>query len=218
MLSNEKARGSSRSAPRHGVERREKETAQAVNQFVRLLKHADVRENELDFSCGDRFERNLTGKADALLGKLEASLSGIITRVDVDNLSLLKLCVGALVSEGAFAAAVRYAEFAEDWCRKADFTDSVATGTALSATAEMFASLNLYGRAARLCRRAAVAFDSVLDSDHPLAARSRRMHRLFLTKLALDSRKVTKPAYGAGYLKRCEPGILCPLVWDGPIL
>ncbi|HNB22513.1 MAG TPA: hypothetical protein PKZ32_08855, partial [Candidatus Melainabacteria bacterium] len=159
-----------------------------------------------------------TGKADALLVKLEASLRGIVTRVDVDNLSLLNVCVCALASEGACAAAIKYAEFAEDWCRRADFTDSVATGTALSATAEMFSCLNLYGRAARLCRRAAAAFDSVLDSDHPLAARSRRMHRSFLTKLALDSRKVTKPAYGAGYLKRCEPGILCPLVWDGPIL
>jgi len=189
---------------------------QAVNQFVKLLQGIEVSSQQLDFSPSCRFEKHLSERAELLRAKLEASLSGIVTRVDVDNLGLLKLCVNALVVEGAESSALECANFAEDWCRKADFTDSIATGIALTATAEMFSRLRRYDSASRLFRMAAVAFQSVLDFEHPLTDSSRKRHKLVLEKLALSERKSIPTAFGAGYLKRAETQNLCPLVWDGP--
>lgn len=190
---------------------------QAVNQFVKLLQGIEVRGQQLDFNPSSRFEKHLSERAEMLRAKLEASLSGIVTRVDVDNLGLLRLCVNALAVEGAESSALECANFAEDWCGKADFTDSIATGIALTATAEMFSRLRRYDSASRLFRMAAVAFQSVLDFEHPLTDYCRKRHKMVLKKLALSDRKRITSAFGAGYLKGAEPQNLCPLVWDGPI-
>ncbi len=188
----------------------------ASNQFAKLLRGIEVRAEQLDFSCAGHFEARLTEKADALVAKLDAALQGIVTRVDVDNLCMLKLCVNALVVEGSESGALRYAYIAKDWCRRADFTDSVATGTALTATAEMFCRLRRYEEAAKLFKSSTAAFATILNYEHPLADYSRKRHRMTLSKLALSERNKFATTYGAGYLKATESQNLCPLVWDGP--
>jgi len=189
----------------------------ATNQFAQLLRGIEVRSEPLDFSCSGRFEAQLTEKADSLVVKLEAALKGIVTRVDVDNLCMLKLCVNALVVEGAEGTALKYACIAKNWCRLADFTDSVATGTALTATAEMFCRLRRYEDAAKLFKSATAAFSSILDFEHPLSSYSRKRHKMTLTKLAFSDRSKVAAAYGAGYLKATETQNLCPLVWEGQV-
>jgi hypothetical protein len=189
---------------------------QVVNQFVRLLDGIEVRSRQLDFSCSSRLEKHLSQRAESLRAKLEASLSGIVTRVDVDKLSLLELCVNALIAEGAESSALQYAIYAEDWCSQADFTDKVAAGNAHTTTAEMYSRLRRYDAAARHFRIATTALQSVLDFEHPLAAHSRNRHKMVLTELAYSDRKNGASAFGAGFLKPAETQNLCPLVWDGP--
>lgn len=189
---------------------------QAVNQFVKLLHGIEVRSGQLDFSCSSLLEKHLRQRAESLRAQLQASLSGIVTRVDVDNLSLLKLCVNALIAEGAESSALQYAIFAQDWCSKADFTDSVAAGIALTTTAEMYSRLRRYDVAARHFRIATTALQSVLDFEHPLVAHCRNRHKMVLTKLAYSDRKKAATAFGAGVLKTAATENLCPLVWDGP--
>jgi hypothetical protein len=188
----------------------------ASNQFAKLLRGIEVGAEELDFSCSGQFEGRLTQKADALVIKMEVALQGIVTRVDVDNLCMLKLCVNALVLEGAESSALKYACIAKNWCRRADFTDSVATGTALTSTAEMFCRLRLYEDAAKLFKSSTAAFTSILNYEHPLTAYSLKRHKMTLIKLALFKRNKFAATYGAGYLKAAESQNLCPLVWEGP--
>lgn len=190
----------------------------ASNQFARLLRGIEVRAEQLDFSCSGHFEARLTEKAEGLVVKLEAVLQGIVTRVDVDNLSMLKLCVNALIVEGADNRAFKYACIARDWCERADFTDSVATGTALTATAEMFCRLRRYEEAAKLFKASTAAFSTILNYEHPLTAYSRKRHRMTLSKLALSERNKYATAFGAGYLKVAESENLCPLVWEATAL
>ncbi|MBA3992105.1 MAG: hypothetical protein C0469_01165 [Cyanobacteria bacterium DS2.3.42] len=192
------------------------EGLKATNQFAQLLRGLEVRSEPIDFSCSGYFEVQLTKKADSLVAKLEAALQGIVTRVEVDNLCMLKLCVNALVVEGAQGTALKYACIAKEWCRLADFTDSVATGTALTATAEMFFRLRSYEEAARLFKSSTAAFAGILDYEHPLTCYSRKRHKMTLTKLAFSDRSKVAAAYGAGYLKATERQNLCPLVWEGP--
>jgi hypothetical protein len=189
----------------------------ASNQFAKLLRGIEVRAEQLDFSCSGQFEVRLAQKADALVVKLEAALQGIVTRVDVDNLCMLKLCVNALVVEGAEGSALKYACIAKNWCGRADFTDSIATGTALTATAEMFCRLRRYEDAAKLFKSSTSAFATILNYEHPLTAYSSKRHKMTLTKLALYGRNKFAATYGAGYLKATESQSLCPLVWEGPI-
>lgn len=188
----------------------------ASNQFAKFLRGIEVRAEPLDFSCSGHFEARLTAKAEALVVKLEAALQGIVTRVDVDNLSMLKLCVNALVVERAESRALKYACIAKNWCRCADFTDSVAAGTALTATAEMFCRLRQYEEAAKLFKSSTAAFATILSYNHPLTAYSTKRHKMTLTKLALSGRNKFATTYGAGYLKATEEAKLCPLVWEAP--
>ncbi len=193
------------------------EGLRAANRFAELLKDVETRDCQLDFSCSDHFEARLTHQADLLVSRLNAALDGIVTRVDVDNLCMLKFCVNALVAEKAEFSAFGYACFAKNWCCRADFTDGVATGTAITATAEMFCRLRRYEEAARLFKSSASILESVLDYEHPLTAYSRKRHRMTLTKLALNGRSKAPVAYGAGYLKATESPSLCALVWEGPV-
>ncbi len=190
----------------------------ASNQFARMLGGIDVRAEQFDFSCSGRVRDRLIEKADSLNAKLEAALMGIVTRVDVDNLSMLRLSVNALVAEGAESSALKYACLAENWCRRADFTDSVATGTALALTAEMFARLHRYEEAVKLFKSSSSVLSKVLEYEHPLVACNRVRHRQTLTELAFSNRNKLPAPYGAGYLKAAESQNLCPLVWDGSSL
>lgn len=191
-----------------------KEGLKASNRFAKLLRRVEVQSDQLDFSCSGHFEGRLTEKADLLVEKLEMALMGIVTRVDVDNLSLLKLCVNALVVEGLEVSALKYATFARQWCSRADFTDSIAIGNALTATAEMYCRLKRYEVAARLFRESTAAFETALDYEHPLTTYSRKRHKMTLTKLAWSGRNKYTATYGAGYLKTAEQANYCPLVWD----
>ncbi|MBA3855817.1 MAG: hypothetical protein C0507_02800 [Cyanobacteria bacterium PR.3.49] len=184
----------------------------ASNRFAELLKDIEVQ-GDLNFSCNGYFEQVLWKRADLLKARLAASSRGMVTRVDVDMLALLRLCVNGLASEGAEELALTYAAFAREWSENADFTDSVARGSALISTAEMFWRLTQYAEAAKLFKSAGAAFESVLDHSHPLAVVSRRRHQMALTSLAYDRRG--RPNAGSGgYLKGKEPPLLAPLVWE----
>lgn len=194
------------------------EGLKASNRFARLLRSVEVQSGQLDFSCSGHFEGHLNEKADLLVVKLEAALMGIVTRVDVDNLCLLKLCVNALVVEGLEVSALKYATFARQWCGRADFTDTIATGNAFTATAEMYCRLKRYEVAAQFFRESTAAFEAVLDYEHPLTTYSRKRYKMTLTKLALGGRNKNTATYGAGYLRTAEQANYCPLVWDGSSL
>jgi hypothetical protein len=189
----------------------------ANNRFAELLKDIEGK-GALNLSCNGYFEQVLRKRADLLKEKLTASSRSMVTRVDVDNLSLLLLCVNGLASEGAEELALTYAVFAKEWCLHADFTDSIARGCALVAAAEMYRRLAQYAEAARLFKSAAAAFETVLDYEHPLASTSRRRHQMALTSLAYDRRSKLGSGsgfgFGAGYLPGKEPPRLAPLVWE----
>lgn len=187
----------------------------ASNRFADLL--VDVRSNQLDFRCHSRLEERLTERGDVLVEKLLYSLCGIVTRVDVDNLSMLRLCVNALVAEKAELPALKYARFARDWCKRADFTDSVATGSALTATAEMFYRLHQYEDAAYHFRASATAFENILEYQHPLTAYCRKRLKMTLTKLAFNQRPKNTSYFGAGYCREGDIRPLSALVWEGPV-
>lgn len=184
----------------------------ASNRFAELLKDIEVQGN-LNFSCNGYFEQLLWKRADLLKGKLAASSRTMVTRVDVDTLSLLRLCINGLAAEGAEELALTYAVFAKEWCQHADFTDSIARGNAMISTAEMFWRLGEYAEAAKLFKSAGSSFEAVLDVAHPLAVMSRRRHQMALTSLAYDRRGRLKFGSG-GYLKGKEPPSLAPLVWE----
>lgn len=189
-----------------------------ANRFAKFLRGVEVRSGKFDFSCSVDFVSKLSERGDYLVARLDSSLKGIITRVDVDNLCLLRLCVNGLIIEDATELAFKYAEYAGEWCERADFTDSIANGQAMTATAEMYFRLGQKVKAAKFFKAATSSFSRVYGHEHPLSVKSRSRQQAVLSALAFEKCGLKESkSFGAGYLKGAEMPNMCPLVWDGPI-